>query len=390
MAFGIYVHIPYCIQRCSYCDFATYEQSQILPPIEYIQLILKEIRLYGHLLRDRTINTLYFGGGTPSLIEPIFFKKIVEELKFQGFGFSDDVEITIEINPATVSTRKMEEYLSLGINRFSVGAQTFDDSTLKTIGREHNSRDTLETLSLLKSKMVNFSFDILFALPGQTLKALDKDLERVFEIEPNHVSPYCLTVQDRHPFAKSRLDDTVQVQMFELIRRRLIEFGMEQYEISNFAKPGFESRHNMLYWTDQEYWGIGLSSHSYTRTNIWGERFWNPSNIGDYQLEIESKVGHFGNILDGRKNENFELIKVHQSLTDYCHTFLRTMRGLSRSELEIKFGAERAQLVENNIEILYKQDLIKKEIDNWKLTERGILLSNQVFATLTFLKEDLL
>lgn len=391
MAFGIYVHIPYCIQRCSYCDFATYEQTQILLPSEYIQLVLKEIRLYGHLLRDHKINTIYFGGGTPSLISPQLLKKIPEELKNQGFMMAPDAEVTIEINPATISTEKIDEYLSFGVNRFSVGAQTFDDRVLKLIGREHNCDDTLDTLNLLKSRKLNFSFDILFALPGQTLKMLDHDMNKVSEFQPSHVSPYCLTVQDKHPLAKSRLDDNLQVQMFGLIHRRLLEQGMQQYEISNFAKPGFESRHNMLYWTDQAYWGIGLSAHSYTQFSRWGERFWNVSNIKIYEKELsEMENAPKLSMITGRNSENFEFIQEYQALTDFCHTHMRTMRGLSCSELEQKFGAMRLQLVENNLEILYKQDLIKKDSCSWSLTERGVLLSNQVFSALTFLKEDLL
>jgi oxygen-independent coproporphyrinogen-3 oxidase len=390
MAFGIYIHIPYCIQRCSYCDFATYEQTQILPPPEYITLVLKEIRLYGHLLRDRQVDTLYFGGGTPSLLDPTLLQTVIKAIKEEGFIFSPSIETTIEINPATITLEKIDQYLDIGINRFSVGAQTFHDETLKSIGREHNAQDTIDTLTILQARRVNFTYDILFALPNQTLKHLDQDLDYVFNFNPSHISAYCLTVADTHPLAKNRLLEDDQVQMFELIRRRLQEQGLFRYEISNFAKEGFESRHNLLYWTDQAYWGLGLSAHSYTLFNKWGERFWNSSSIKTYEKNIkelaENKKSH---ILSFRDEENFELIAEHQSLTDYCHTFLRTMRGLRCSELEHKFGAFNLQLVEKNLEILYNQKLIKNDSEYWSLTEKGILVSNQVFSKLTFLKEDL-
>jgi oxygen-independent coproporphyrinogen-3 oxidase len=390
MAFGIYVHIPYCIQRCSYCDFATYEQTQILPPLEYIDLLLKEIRLYGHLLRNRVVNTLYFGGGTPSLLEPMLINTIITAIKDEGFIFSPSIEMTIEINPATITPEKIDQYLEFGINRFSVGAQTFHDDILKSIGREHNTEDTIETLTMLQSRRVNFTFDILFALPKQTLAQLDRDLDYVFQFGPSHISAYCLTVPDTHPLAKSRLLEGEQLQMFELIRRRLHEQGLFQYEISNFAKMGFESQHNLLYWTDKPYWGIGLSAHSYTLSNLWGERFWNASNIKVYEHQIRALDELPQNsVLSSRKCEDFEILEEHQSLTDFCHTFLRTMRGLSRSELERKFGASRLQLVEKNLEILYKQKLINYNSESWSLTEKGILVSNQVFSKLTFLKEDL-
>lgn len=390
MAFGIYVHIPYCIQRCSYCDFATYEQSQILPPLEYISLVLKEIRLYGHLLRDRQLDTLYFGGGTPSLLEPNLLQMIISAIKEQGFIFSPTIEMTIEINPATITPEKIDQYLGFGINRFSVGAQTFHDDILKVIGREHNTQDTVETLSMLQSRRVNFTFDILFALPKQTLSQLDRDLDQVIKFNPSHISAYCLTVVDGHPLAKSRLLEEEQLDMFELIRRRLHAQGLFQYEISNFAKKGYESRHNTLYWNDQSYWGLGLSAHSYTNFNKWGERFWNVSNIKLYEKNIcNIEECPQMTILASRGAEDFELIEEHQSLTDYCHTFLRTMRGLRRSELECKFGASRLQLVEKNLEVLYKQKLINYDSGCWSLTEKGILVSNQVFSRLTFLKEDL-
>jgi oxygen-independent coproporphyrinogen-3 oxidase len=390
MAFGIYVHIPYCIQRCSYCDFATYEHTQILPASEYITLVLKEIRLYGHLLRGRQVDTLYFGGGTPSLLDPKLLQMIVEAIKDEGFAFSPSIEITIEINPATITQEKLDQYLAIGINRFSVGAQTFHDEILKQIGREHDTQDTIDTLEMLASHRVNYTFDILFALPSQTLRQLDEDIDFVSKFSPSHISAYCLTVPDSHPLAKSRLIEEDQLQMFELIRRRLFEKGFLQYEISNFAKKGFESQHNLLYWTDQIYWGLGLSAHSYTQFNKWGERFWNSSNIKNYEKNIKQiKEGPLDSILQCRAIGDFEIIEEHQSLTDFCHTSLRTMVGLRRSELERKFGAISLQLVENNLEILYKQKLIKNDSECWSLTEKGILVSNQVFSKLTFLEDDL-
>jgi oxygen-independent coproporphyrinogen-3 oxidase len=261
---------------------------------------------------------------------------------------------------------------------------------LKSIGREHDTEDTIATLSLLQSRRVNYTFDLLFALPKQTLKQLDRDLDHVLDFGPNHISAYCLTVPDSHPLAKSRLIEEEQIQMFELIRRRLHKQGLFQYEISNFSKKGYESRHNLLYWNDQPYWGIGLSAHSYTLFSKWGERFWNHSNIKKYEKNmLNLKEVPCKSIIASRSNEDFEIIEEHQSLTDYCHTFLRTMMGLRRSELEAKFGVSRLQIVENNLEILYKQKLVNFESGCWSLTEKGILLSNQVFSRVTFLKEDL-
>ncbi len=407
MKFGIYIHIPYCIQRCTYCDFATYEQSSILPPTEYINHLLTEIRFFAPLFIDRKIDTVYFGGGTPSLIPPQLLKLILDEFKILGFTFSTNLEVTIEINPATVSESNLQQYLKMGINRFSVGAQTFKDSHLKNIGREHNADDTIETLSLLAKYKLNFSFDILFALPRQTKEELQLDLSRVLEFNPHHVSPYCLTVPQSNPLAKNRATDEKQAEMFELIRDFLIQNNFHQYEISNFAKPGFESGHNLLYWQDQPYWGLGLSSHSYenyfsssslkSSKKNWGVRYWNYKSINQYTNwcnSLSSKPNPLSKI-DAREESTYEILEMHQSLTDYCHTFLRTSSGINPKKLEQKFGKKISDHIAKLIEPLilkgwiFRNKTFLSQDFNWSLTDEGVVLSNQVFAELTFLKEDL-
>ncbi len=398
MALGIYVHIPYCIQRCSYCDFATYEKSSILPPLEYIELVKKEIQVYGPLLRDQFIakegspkvDTLYFGGGTPSLVEAELLVSIITSLKNMGFLFSDNTEITIEINPATIDLDKLKIYQQAGINRFSVGAQTFRDSLLKRVGREHNAHDTQKTLEILANHQLNYTFDLLFALPGQTLEDLQRDLEWVKHFNPKHLSAYCLTVPEGHPLSKAKLPEALQVDMFTLILDFLKTMGLERYEISNFALPGFESRHNMIYWTDENYWGIGLSAHSYIKDDAWGKRFWNQSNIKEYTRTMNSLPKQSAkSILDHREVSHFELLKEHQALTDYCHTFLRINRGLSLDELESKFNFSRREQVQAICSDLMTKGMLEASIDHqkkrWRLTSQGILISNQVFEALTFL-----
>jgi oxygen-independent coproporphyrinogen-3 oxidase len=189
MSFGVYVHIPYCLQRCTYCDFATYEQSKIMPPDQYVSLLQEEIRQNEKAYAKQVLDTVYFGGGTPSLLPAASIVSILNSLANFGFTTGPQTEITIEINPATISVEKMDAYLKAGINRFSVGAQTFDDKLLKSVNREHTARQTRDTLALLQSYKVNFSFDILFGLPGQTVEGLKQDLDEVLRIQPAHVSP---------------------------------------------------------------------------------------------------------------------------------------------------------------------------------------------------------
>jgi oxygen-independent coproporphyrinogen-3 oxidase len=390
MAFGVYVHIPYCIQRCTYCDFATYEQSKILPPDQYVQLLFEEIKQKRQYQTPQALDTLYFGGGTPSLIPAPLIVSIIKELGRYGFTTGPQTEVTIEINPATVSEDKLKMYLDHGINRFSVGAQTFDDRLLKMVHREHSAKQTLETLDLLRKYNLNFSFDILFALPSQTFEGLANDVKIALEQGAKHLSPYCLTVPDGHPLSKGRPLEDTQVEMFEMIASQLTTAGFEQYEISNFAIPGFESRHNMLYWVDEPYWSLGLSAHSYSKESRWGTRYWNHNSIGEYQKQIEQFRGQeFKSPVQHLSESQVEVLELHQALTDYCHTSMRLMRGLNEDSLRAKFPEKNAQTV---IDILFTQKergLVQNDGKNWSLTANGIVLSNRVFQELTFLLEDL-
>jgi oxygen-independent coproporphyrinogen-3 oxidase len=388
MDFGIYVHIPYCLQRCTYCDFATYEQSKIMPPDQYLQLLFEEIRQSQHLYpKTNALSSIYFGGGTPSLLPAEMIVSIISALEKHGFRKEDSTEITLEINPATVDPRKMEIYLKSGINRFSVGAQSFEDRLLKSVHREHNADQTRQTLKLLQSYGVNYSFDLLFALPTQTLDSLKRDLDEVSSYLPNHISPYCLTVPEGHVLSKNRPLEEAQLEMFELIRQRLVGLGYERYEISNFAQAGFESKHNSLYWQDVPYWGLGLSAHSYSKDLLWGRRYWNASSINLYQEQIGRNSSKHAKEIAGFLPENQkESLEKHQALTDYCHTSLRRQVGLNMKRLDQKFSGRVVEQVNQILELQKSHGNVEKYGENlWRLTEEGVAVSNQVFSALTFL-----
>lgn len=382
---GVYIHIPYCLQRCSYCDFATYVHTEILPPEKYISLVKKEISLRKHIFAEKfsgkSLSTIYFGGGTPSLIPAPLIIELIQELSKHGFTSRPETEITIEINPATVDPKKLDQYLSAGVNRFSVGAQTFHDRLLKSVNREHNAKQTYDTLNLLKSYNLNFSFDLLFALPMQTVAELKSDVLTAIELGSSHISPYCLTVPEGHPLSKNRPLEDEQIEMFEIIHNNLTSRNFQRYEISNYSLPGKESRHNLLYWTDRPYWGLGLSAHSYSKSTAWGERFWNASNINLYESEILSA-------LQQPPDSQREVLEKHQSLTDFCHTHLRITQGLSKATLEEKFGSKAAELVEKKTQPLLQRNLVELKDAHWRLTSAGILVSNQVFEVYTFSKND--
>lgn len=390
MAFGVYVHIPYCLQRCTYCDFATYERSKIFPSPEYIHVLASEIAQRAGYFGGRPLDTLYFGGGTPSLLPASEIISVIGTLEKHGYPLKPDAEVTIEINPATVDRDKLAAYLDAGINRFSVGAQTFDDVLLKMVRREHSSRQTRETLELLASRGVNFSFDLLFALPTQTLAGVREDLTIAVDMGSKHVSPYCLTVPEGHVLSTGRAPEGEQVEMFDLIRETLTGRGFDAYEISNFARPGFESRHNLLYWTDHEYWGVGLSAHSYSRHSPWGTRFWNPSAIGEYRAQIESSVGHLYDSPDRHLPENqYERLEMRQALTDFCHTSLRLTKGLERGRLRERFSEKIVAETCRRLGLLRENSLIEEDSEGFRLTRKGTVLSNRVFAELTFLPGEI-
>jgi oxygen-independent coproporphyrinogen III oxidase len=384
MAFGVYVHIPYCLQRCVYCDFATYETSQILPPNEYVERVKKEIELRAPEVGPKPLDTLYFGGGTPSLLPPELLIDIVQTLNRCGFPLKKNAEVTLEINPATLNESHIKTLLSAGFNRFSVGAQSFDDALLKKAHRRHSAQDTRDTLSLLKSLGVNLSLDVLFALPTQPLEQVGRDVDEALRFDPPHVSPYCLTVPEGHPFSTGRAPDEEQIEMFDVIEKKLIEGGLHRYEISNFAKPGFESRHNLLYWNDDEYWGVGLSSHSYLHRFDWGVRFWNPRNINEYVSAIDKLSGGDWRLAKLRSEEGERLLR-HQALTDFMHISLRKSEGLDRARFEKKFGTQLETVAAAEIERLKEDGLITEVGQNITLSAKGLLLSNKVFEAFTFL-----
>lgn len=388
-AFGIYVHIPYCLQRCTYCDFATYEQSKIFASNQYVDLLLEEMAQKSEFYEPKPLSTLYFGGGTPSLLPAEEIISIIRGLEKLGSPLRPDTEVTIEINPATINTDKLSMYIDAGINRFSVGAQTFDDRLLKMVHREHNAKQTLETLDLLQKRNLNFSFDILFALPTQTLDGLKRDLNFALNCGSSHVSPYCLTVPDGHPLSTGRAPEEEQVEMFELLREGLMANGFLPYEISNFAKPGFESRHNLLYWTDEEYWGLGLSAHSYSKSTPWGTRFWNKSAIGEYRKQIEANQGKkFKLPSEVLEESQFETLEPHQALTDFSHTSLRLMTGLQEAALQKKFPVSLWEAAQKRLASLHQRGLLEEKNGAWSLTTKGVVVSNMVFREMTFLRDE--
>ncbi len=411
LGFGIYIHIPYCLQKCLYCDFVTIDlqrRSSTPPPDEYVSCLLTELDLRAEDIRsalssELPLTSIYFGGGTPSLLAAKDILAVLNKIATLGFSRAPNCEITIEINPGTIDAEKLDLYLASGVNRFSVGAQTFRDDFLRACGREHTSQMTRETLRLLSGRNLNFSFDLLFGLPHQNLNDLSDDLSELIAFSPPHVSLYNLTVPQNHPMNRGRATDEVQSQMFEVIETELQAVGLRRYEISNFSKTGFESRHNCLYWQGLPYWGVGIAAHSFLpEVGPFGSRFSNPSSTkvwmnqisGASLLQDESPLRFWENL----PKAQVERLFLHEALTDFFHTHLRQTRGFSWQEFRTTLQSFQVEntyiqkiicLAQTRADELKRTKLIVANDGRIRLTPTGYVLANAVFLKFTFLPDEL-
>lgn len=386
MSIACYVHIPYCLQKCRFCDFTTFTQDKLPPSITYINWVKQEIDNRHEGIKNKTLRSIYFGGGTPSLIPAQELISIIKHLK-KYFLFHPDIEISIEVNPGTLTEKSLSLYQSAGVNRFSVGVQTFREDLLKLFNREHSARQTKETLELLAKNKVLFSTDLLFALNYQTREDLKKDLDSILYYLPHHISAYYMTLPPKHELQKDRPKESTQVKMFEDIENRLNQEGFDHYEVSNFARPGFYSRHNLTYWLDRSYWGIGLSSHSFFKFNNQRVRFWNPKSLNLYskQVKLPSSESPFSQLPTHQK----EKLKTHEALTDFCHTALRTRWGIQEEKLRRAFGNKALKLTLKKLKNLQEKQRIKKRGNRWYLPFSSWLISDSIFREMTFLCEDI-
>src|SRR5215813_7510683 len=288
-AAGLYVHIPFCSSRCSYCDFATgLYQSELAE--RYVRGLINEIRASQY--DGENVDTIYFGGGTPSLLAAPQLECVLASL-YERFKIIAGPEITIEINPGSATPEKLRAFRSLGVNRASFGAQTFNDAELAKLGRSHNSADTLRTFAELRAAgFANVSFDLIAGLPGQTLAGWQRNIKQALELAPEHLSFYLLEVHSGTPLAEHirrgiqpQPDEDLAGVMYEWMLERATAAGYEHYEISNLCRPGFHSRHNVKYWTAAPYYGFGCSAHSYDgETRRWS----NHRDVLKYVSVVES------------------------------------------------------------------------------------------------------
>ena len=371
-AAGLYVHIPFCSSRCSYCDFATGLYQRELAD-RYVRALVEEIRS-SRAVADH-VDTIYFGGGTPSLLAPSQLGRILSALH-EHFEIDETPEITLEINPGSVDRKKLLAFQRLGVNRASFGAQTFDDAELAKLGRSHTAADAVKTFAeLRKAGFANVSFDLIAGLPGQTLAGWQRNIEIALVLQPEHLSFYLLEVHSGTPLAEHIRrgiqpvpDDDLAGVMYEWMLERASEAGYEHYEISNLCCPGFHSRHNVKYWTGASYYGFGCSAHSYDgHTRRW-------SNHRDVLKYVELVESGASPVVDEQQLSELDL------RAEAVFLGMRLMQGIDMRRYRESFGVDLRDEHGEDLERFRKAGLIEFAGDLVRLTRNGALLSNEVFT----------
>ena len=379
---GLYIHIPFCRSHCSYCDFATgmFESDAAA---RYVRVLVREIERWSEVRECREVDTIYFGGGTPSLLSVGQIETILSAIATR-FRVEPHAEVTLEINPgdggvsAAARAETMREWRRLGINRASFGAQTFHDRELKMLGRTHNAKDIGGTFHQLREAgFENINFDLIAGLPGQTLNGWKRNLERALELRPEHLSLYLLDVHEDTPLfdqinrgMRPKPDEDLAAEMYRTMIEEVCAAGYEHYQISNFCLPGFESRHNTKYWSGAAYYSFGCSAHSHDGAR---RRWANERDAAKYVELIESGaspiVERTGLSEDDARSESIFL-------------GLRLMKGINFRSYRARFGQDLRKQYDGELDRLEEAGLIKIDEESLKLTTRGALLSNEVFAAL--------
>jgi oxygen-independent coproporphyrinogen-3 oxidase len=388
---GIYIHIPFCRSRCSYCDFATGAYEGQLAE-RYVCALTKEIAAFEHvpvaadaaapLQREARrpptldVDTIYFGGGTPSLLTPAQVERILRAVR-ERFRVAAGAEVTLEMNPGTVTKETVAQFRAAGINRASFGLQTFDDEQLRRLGRTHTAADARRTLAILREAgFDNVSFDLIAGLPGQTLREWAQNMNEALALRPAHLSLYLLEVHSGTPLAAQlregrwpQPDADVAAEMYQLLVERTRAAGYEHYEISNFCLTGREARHNLKYWTNAPYYGFGSSAHSYDGERT---RWSNERDAARYCELLETPEA-------SAVVETNELSE-RDAGAEALFLGLRLMRGVDLEAHQLQFGTDVRREYADDLSRFREANLIEINGDLLRLTPSGVLLSNEVFA----------
>lgn len=371
MDLSLYVHIPFCERKCFYCDFTSYVNKDDKIG-EYIQSLIRELSLYKKELQKYNIKTIFIGGGTPSSIESNYIKTILEYI-YDNFNVDKSNEITIEVNPGTLTMEKAQTYKEAGINRISLGLQTINNNMLKAIGRIHRVEDFYRSYDILKEVgFSNINVDLIFGLPDQKLQDVLNDVVIVKNLGIEHISYYSLILEPETKMYKLEEEGKLNLpnekeerRMYHEIIKLLKQNGYIHYEISNFAKTGYQCKHNKTYWEAKPYLGVGVSSHS----NMDNKRFWNTENLDEYLEKLRNGILP----IVGK-----EIIDKEMEMAEYCILGIRLIKGIDKLEFKKRFGKDIEAIYGDIILKHVKNGLLKEEKDNLCLTTRGLDLANLV------------
>lgn len=380
--FSLYVHVPFCLHKCPYCDFNTYALTAI-PEKDYVAAVRCELdfRATQAEWKGRPIQSIYFGGGTPSLLSRSAIRKIISEA-CALFPVAENVEISLEANPGTVDVDKLAGYRDAGVNRISFGAQSQDRDVLKTLGRLHTPEEVDAAVCASRAAGIqNINLDLMYGVPGQTRAQLEQDLRAFTSLGPQHLSCYGLTIEKGTPFFTSYKrgvlklppEETV-VKMMEELTAFLAEAGFTHYEISNFARPGFEARHNLAYWNGDDYLGLGAGAHSF-RAEVSGDRRTGARRWSNFALPEkyqEQATAH------GTAESWQDALGPRELMFEFFFLGLRKMAGIRLSEFEKFFGITVDEAYPSVVTVLVDHQLLTLENDLLRLSERGILLADSV------------
>ena len=374
---GLYIHIPFCRQKCLYCDFPSWAGKESRMQA-YVDALIREIRKRATKYTDRKVVSVFFGGGTPTTLS-IPMLELLMQAVLENWDVSEDAEITTEANPGTLDSEMAEALKKMGFNRLSMGVQAWQNRLLKSLGRIHTIESFQENFKAVREAgFENVNTDLMFALPDQSMADWQETVQNMVALHPEHISAYSLIIEEGTPFfdryEKGELkpaSEDLDREMYHWAVGYLAEHGYEQYEISNFAKKDRQSRHNRIYWQAEEYLGMGLGSHSYMN----GERF---HNIYDLQAYIEA---------DGEESllkEDVEIITKEDALAEFMFLGLRLTEGVSFARFEERFGTEMKNIYGSQIEKLVRDGLLAEDETGIRLTARGVDISNVVFEEFLF------
>lgn len=370
---SLYIHIPFCKSKCFYCDFLSFSQQDNLME-SYVESLVEEIKRYSDLVKDRKVISIFFGGGTPSTLPPIYISKMMQVIKDQ-YILSDDAEVTIECNPESLTDEHISAYKDSGINRISMGLQSTNNERLKQLGRIHSYETFLEKYNKLREKGYdNINVDLMFGLPNQTLEDWNDTLVKVLKLEPEHISVYGLLIEADTPFYKANQqkklvlpEEEMEREMYWNANNMLIEKDYIHYEISNYSKKSYECKHNRVYWILNEYIGMGLGASSY----FLGNRLENIKDINNY-------INAHGDIDKITMSKHTSLIK--EQMEEWVFLGLRLINGIDKEQFNNLFYKKFDNVYGEVTTRLIAEGLVVEYNNNLRLTKRGIDVSNYVLS----------